>query len=158
MDKRFYDICYEILSQYQNFPDVADTYKSIKDGIDYRDNYPQTMIDFYNKKDDRSYPSHLPLSFCFLSFSDVRYDVPDLLLCDVPLPGSAPRSWYGSRTYSCDGSHLLSPYHRTGTIPDKHNTYLQTNDVHVLQKRWRYLLKHYMCYNLSDQKCSPLRS
>ncbi len=52
MDKRFYDICYEILSQYQNFPDVADTYKSIKDGIDYRDNYPQTMIDFYNKKDE----------------------------------------------------------------------------------------------------------
>ncbi len=52
MNKIFYDMCYKILSHYLNFPDVADTYKSIEDGIKYCNNYPQTMIDFMNKKDD----------------------------------------------------------------------------------------------------------
>ena len=52
MNRIFYDMCYEILSHYLNFPDVADTYKSIEDGIQYCNNYPQTMTDFMNKKDD----------------------------------------------------------------------------------------------------------
>lgn len=52
MNKVFYDICYEVLSHYLNLPDVADTYKSIIDGINYCNNYPQTMTDFYNTKDE----------------------------------------------------------------------------------------------------------
>lgn len=50
MNKAFYDICYEVLSHYLNFPDVADTYKSIVDGIDYCNNYHKIQMDFDNKK------------------------------------------------------------------------------------------------------------
>lgn len=50
MNKVFYDICYEVLSHYLNFPDVADTYKSIVNGIDYCSNYYQIQMDFDNKK------------------------------------------------------------------------------------------------------------
>lgn len=50
MNKDFYEICYEILSHYLNFPDVADTYKSIGDGIYYYRNYYQIQMDFYNRK------------------------------------------------------------------------------------------------------------
>lgn len=52
MNKKYYDICYEILSHYLNFPDVADTYKSILDGMYHRDNYPKTSADFYSKQGD----------------------------------------------------------------------------------------------------------
>lgn len=50
MNKDFYDVAYEVLSHYLNWPDVADTYKSIVDGIDYCNNYHQIQIDFGNKK------------------------------------------------------------------------------------------------------------
>lgn len=50
MDKRNYDACYNILSHYLHFPDVVDTYKSIKDAENYRDNYPKNPIDFQMKK------------------------------------------------------------------------------------------------------------
>ncbi len=50
MNKFFYEVCYEILSQYLNFPDVADTYKSIIDGIDYCNQYYQIQMDFDNRK------------------------------------------------------------------------------------------------------------
>lgn len=50
MNKDFYEVCYEILSHYLDFPDVADTYKSIVDGIDYCKNYDQICMDFDNKK------------------------------------------------------------------------------------------------------------
>ncbi len=50
MNKDFYEICYEILSHYLNFPDVADTYKSIGDGIYYYKNYYQIKMDFDNRK------------------------------------------------------------------------------------------------------------
>lgn len=52
MDKNFYDICYNILSHYLNFPDVADTYKDIADGNNYLRRYPQDDIVFDNKKND----------------------------------------------------------------------------------------------------------
>jgi hypothetical protein len=50
VNKFFYEVCYEILSQYLNFPDVADTYKSIIDGIDYCNQYYQIQMDFDNRK------------------------------------------------------------------------------------------------------------
>ena len=50
MKKEFYDFCYEVLSHYLSFPDVADTYKNIKDGLYYRDNYPQNLSDFKMKQ------------------------------------------------------------------------------------------------------------
>lgn len=50
MNKDFYDVAYEVLSHYLNWPDVADTYKSIVDGIDYSNNYYQIQIDFGNRK------------------------------------------------------------------------------------------------------------
>lgn len=50
MNKDFYDMAYEVLSHYLNWPDVADTYKSIVDGIYYYNNYYQIQIDFDNKK------------------------------------------------------------------------------------------------------------
>ncbi len=50
MNKFFYEICYEVLSHYLNLPDVADTYKSIVDGINYCNNYYQIQMDFDNRK------------------------------------------------------------------------------------------------------------
>lgn len=50
MNKVFYDICYEVLSHYLNFPDVSDTYKSVVEGINYYNNYCQIRKDFENKK------------------------------------------------------------------------------------------------------------
>ncbi|MDE7432219.1 MAG: hypothetical protein K2N34_09950 [Lachnospiraceae bacterium] len=52
MNKKFYDICYEVMSHYLNFPGVADTYKSIKDGNRYLMYYPQNDFDFRNKRKD----------------------------------------------------------------------------------------------------------
>ena len=52
MDRRFYDISYEILSHYLNFPDIVDTYKSIGDGNSYLKYYPQNDFDFQNKRNE----------------------------------------------------------------------------------------------------------
>ena len=50
MINNFLDICYELLSHYLNFPDVADTYKSIKTGLYYRDSFPQNADTFEKEK------------------------------------------------------------------------------------------------------------
>jgi len=50
VDKHFYDICYNILSYYLHFPDVADTYKDIIDGQRYQNSFPMNESDFQNKK------------------------------------------------------------------------------------------------------------
>lgn len=52
MNKKYYDLLYSILSQYQRFPDVADTLKSVMDGIDHLCNYPQNDWDFMHKQTD----------------------------------------------------------------------------------------------------------
>ena len=52
MDRGFYDISYEILSHYLNFPDIVDTYKSIGDGNSYLKYYPQNDFDFQNKRNE----------------------------------------------------------------------------------------------------------
>lgn len=52
MDKKFFDICYEIVSHNCNFPEVNDTLKSIFEGINYLNYYPQNDIDFRYKKDE----------------------------------------------------------------------------------------------------------
>lgn len=52
MGKELYDICYEVLSHYLSFPDVADTLKSINDGIMYLSNYPADDFSFQFKKGD----------------------------------------------------------------------------------------------------------
>lgn len=52
MNKQYYDFCYEILSRYLNFPDVADTFKSIEDGILHLMNYPQDNISFMHRQND----------------------------------------------------------------------------------------------------------
>ncbi len=50
MNKQFYDATYELLSHYLNFPDVADTYKSIVDGIHLQNNFPQNQAEFLSKR------------------------------------------------------------------------------------------------------------
>lgn len=52
MDKRLFDLCYEVLSHYFRFPEVEDTLKSIGDGLDYWNNYPQNDFDFQRVKSD----------------------------------------------------------------------------------------------------------
>ena len=49
MNKRLFDLCYTLISHYLQFPDVADTFKDISDGISYLQNYTQ---DFFGKQDD----------------------------------------------------------------------------------------------------------
>lgn len=52
MNKQYYDLYYEILSHYLNFPDIADTFKSIADGILHLINYPQDDIYFMHRQND----------------------------------------------------------------------------------------------------------
>lgn len=52
MNKRLFDLCYTLISHYLQFPDVADTFKDISDGISYLQNYPQTPQKFFGKQDD----------------------------------------------------------------------------------------------------------
>lgn len=52
MNKKLFDLCYEILSHYFHFPEVYDTLKSIGDGLDYWRNYPQNDFEFQRKKGD----------------------------------------------------------------------------------------------------------
>ena len=52
MNKSFIDICYAIVSHYLHFPDVADTYKNITDGLSYQSNFPWDITDFLQKKDE----------------------------------------------------------------------------------------------------------
>ena len=50
MNKFFYDVAWKALAHYLDFPDVADTYKSIVEGIEYCNNYYQIQMDFDNRK------------------------------------------------------------------------------------------------------------
>ena len=52
MNKQYYDLYYEILSHYLNFSDIADTFKSIADGILHLMNYPQDELSFMHKQND----------------------------------------------------------------------------------------------------------
>lgn len=52
MDKKLFDLCYEILSHYFHFPEVNDTMKSIGDGLTHWRNYPQNDFDFQIKRGD----------------------------------------------------------------------------------------------------------
>lgn len=49
MNKFFIDLCYEILSHYAHFSEVADTLKSISDGVDIVRTYPVTDNEFQEK-------------------------------------------------------------------------------------------------------------
>ena len=50
MNKLFIDLCYEILSHYLHFPDVANTYKGIIDGLNFQNNFPWNTAVFSYKK------------------------------------------------------------------------------------------------------------
>lgn len=50
MDKLFVDLCYEVLSHYAHFPEVADTLKSISDGANIVRTYPTTDREFQEKR------------------------------------------------------------------------------------------------------------
>lgn len=52
MQKTYYDICYDILSKYLDFPDIADTYKDINDGQYYQAIYLQNVALFASKRDE----------------------------------------------------------------------------------------------------------
>lgn len=88
MNKVFYDVCYEVLSDYLNLPDVADTYKNIVDGINYCENYPKTITDFYEKKDEIvNYIVNVRSN----NIIDAYKDIKNLLLL-FPLPTGRPLS------------------------------------------------------------------
>ena len=50
MNKTFIDLCYEIISHYAHFPEVADTLKSISDGANIERTYPVTDGEFQEKR------------------------------------------------------------------------------------------------------------
>ena len=50
MNKTFIDLCYEIISHYAHFPEVADTLKSISDGANFERTYPVTDGEFQEKR------------------------------------------------------------------------------------------------------------
>lgn len=50
MNKSFFDICYEIISHWLHFPDVADTCKSIHDANEYLRYFPKDSLEFKQKR------------------------------------------------------------------------------------------------------------
>lgn len=50
MYNSFINLCYEILSKYLHFPDVADTWKDINDGLEKMNNFPKDYISFMQTK------------------------------------------------------------------------------------------------------------
>ena len=50
MSKDFFDICYEILSHYLHFPDVAETWKSVIDTIEQLQDFPKNSLEFEQKR------------------------------------------------------------------------------------------------------------
>ena len=88
MNKTYYDICYKILSHYLHFPDVADTYKNINDGLGYMRNFPQDIWDFKAKKSDIvSYIRTVRLNNIIDTYQD-----PSNMLLLVPIPSGKPLS------------------------------------------------------------------
>lgn len=86
MSKTFYDICYEVLSHYLHFPDVADTYKSINDGWAHMRNFPQNIWDFTAKKGE---------IICYIQTARLNniidaYQDPSNVLLLVPVPSGKP--------------------------------------------------------------------
>ena len=82
MSKTFFDICYKILSHYLHFPDVADTYKSINDGLNYLENFPQKEWDFFAKKKEIvSYIEMVRLNNIIDAYQD-----PSNMFLLVPIP------------------------------------------------------------------------
>ena len=86
MNKNFYDICYEVLWHYLHFPDVANTYKSINDGLDYMRNFPQDIWNFRTKKGEIiSYIQTMRLNNIIDAYQD-----PSNMLLLVPVPSWKP--------------------------------------------------------------------
>ncbi len=52
IQKSFYELCYEILQNSQNFADVASVVKDIQDGLEYERNFPQTLETFFIQKNE----------------------------------------------------------------------------------------------------------
>ncbi|MCH5272360.1 MAG: hypothetical protein J1E35_01675 [Lachnospiraceae bacterium] len=52
MNKKFFELGYEILSHYKHFPEIDDTCKIILDGINYLNNYPKNDNEFKMRKED----------------------------------------------------------------------------------------------------------
>ena len=50
MNKQFLDLCYELVSHYLDFPEVADTVKSILKGKELLDDYPNDDSTFQQRK------------------------------------------------------------------------------------------------------------
>lgn len=88
MSKTYYDICYNILSHYLHFPNVADTYKSINNGLNYLRNFPQNEWDFLAKKEKIvSYIEKVRIN----NIIDTYLNPSNMLLL-VPIPSSRPLS------------------------------------------------------------------
>lgn len=48
----FINICYDILSEHLHFPDVADTWKDIQDGLNKMKAFPKNYTDFMQAKSE----------------------------------------------------------------------------------------------------------
>ena len=52
MYNSFINLCYEVLSKYLHFPDVADTWRDIQDGLNKMKNFPQDYTSFMQTKSE----------------------------------------------------------------------------------------------------------
>ena len=88
MNKTFLAICYEILSHFLYFTDVADTYKSINDGLNYLKSFPEYECDFWVKKGEIiSYIETVRLNNIIDTYQD-----PSNCFRLVPIPTGKPLS------------------------------------------------------------------
>ena len=52
MNKQFLELCYSILSRYDHFPEVADTIKTILEGQEILNSYPNNNQEFLQRKSE----------------------------------------------------------------------------------------------------------
>lgn len=130
MNKQFLDLCYEILIQNSQYPDVASTVKDITDGINYAQLYSHDPTEFLIKHDEivqfiiKARENNIVDSY--------RDDKNYLLLVPVqsgrPLIQSSPQEVFTNLTNEIDRLRIKGIYQVI-----KH-VFPNSNDVDILQQ------------------------
>jgi len=112
MNNPFLDLCYQILIQNTQYPDVASTAKDISDGINYLQLHFQNPVEFMKRRDEivefviKARENNIVDSFQ----DDKNY----LLLVPVqsgkPLAQSSPQELYNNLAYEIDRLRIKGIY------------------------------------------------
>ena len=154
----FYNLCYKILSHALNIPKVAGTFNDIQEGLSYRNNFPQTQIDFLLRKNEINlYIRKVRINNILDSFNDGQ---PALALTNVSigkiLENSNSYELYETLNVEINGQIINGMYqlikHYFPNISDREIVNdLELNNATVLQK-YGLLDREYTKWNPTQLK------